>query len=161
MATQDTEGTDAVSGDVWLLGAGCALCAVGIATGTLSLTYRLVVFVVDLGLVRTSSDGQLRAEVLALHRQFRLVERKRGKPTWQPAPEIRLTVAAIRGVVMVGDRGMLTSARIEVLREVGGVGWISALRSTQIEALVNSGDLQLEPVRPAQSGRDVLPQVSW
>jgi len=62
---------------------------------------------------------------------------------------------------MVGDRGMLTSARIEALREVGGVGWISALRSTQIEALVNSGDLQLEPVRPAQSGRDVLPQVSW
>src|SRR5487761_1405995 len=43
----------------------------------------------------------------------------------------------------VGDRGMLTSARIEALREVGGVGWISALRSVQIEALVNSGDLQL------------------
>lgn len=46
-------------------------------------------------------------------------------------------------VVMVGDRGMLTSARIEALQEVGGVGWISALRSSQIEALVNSGDLQL------------------
>ena len=49
----------------------------------------------------------------------------------------------IAEVVMVGDRGMLTSARIEALREVGGVGWISALRSVQIEALVNSGDLQL------------------
>ena len=46
-------------------------------------------------------------------------------------------------VVLVGDRGMLTSARIEALKEVGGIGWISALRSTQIEALVNSGDLQL------------------
>ena len=46
-------------------------------------------------------------------------------------------------VVMVGDRGMLTSARIEALKEVGGIGWISALRSIQIEALVNSGDLQL------------------
>ena len=56
----------------------------------LSLTYRLVVFVVDLGLVRTSSDGQLRAEVLALHRQFRVLERKRGKPTWQPADRILL-----------------------------------------------------------------------
>ena len=49
----------------------------------------------------------------------------------------------ISEVVMVGDRGMLTSARIEALKEVGGVGWISALRSVQIEALVNSGELQL------------------
>ena len=46
-------------------------------------------------------------------------------------------------VVLVGDRGMLTSARIEALKEVGGIGWISALRSPQIEALVSSGDLQL------------------
>jgi transposase len=49
----------------------------------------------------------------------------------------------IAEVVLVGDRGMLTSARIEALKEVGGVGWISALRSAQIEALVNAGDLQL------------------
>ena len=49
----------------------------------------------------------------------------------------------IADVVLVGDRGMLTSARIEALKEVGGIGWISALRSNQIEALVNSGDLQL------------------
>ena len=49
----------------------------------------------------------------------------------------------VADVVLVGDRGMLTSARIEALKEVGGIGWISALRSVQIEALVNSGDLQL------------------
>ncbi len=49
----------------------------------------------------------------------------------------------IADVVLVGDRGMLTSARIEALKDVGGIGWISALRSVQIEALVNSGDLQL------------------
>jgi transposase len=49
----------------------------------------------------------------------------------------------IAEVVLVGDRGMLTSARIEALKEVGGIGWISALRSNQIEALVKSGDLQL------------------
>ena len=49
----------------------------------------------------------------------------------------------IAEVVLVGDRGMLTSARIEALKEVGGMGWISALRSVQIEALVNAGDLQL------------------
>jgi hypothetical protein len=49
----------------------------------------------------------------------------------------------IAEVVLVGDRGMLTSARIEALKEVGGISWISALRSDQIEGLVNSGDLQL------------------
>ena len=50
----------------------------------------------------------------------------------------------ISEVVLVGDRGMLTSARIEALKEVGGVSWISALRSSQIEALVKSGHIQLD-----------------
>ena len=49
----------------------------------------------------------------------------------------------LREVVLVGDRGMLTSARIEVLQQLGGVEWISALRSPQIRGLVNSGSLQL------------------
>jgi Transposase DDE domain len=49
----------------------------------------------------------------------------------------------VQEVVLVGDRGMLTSARIESLKEVAGISWISALRSDQIEALVHSGDLQL------------------
>lgn len=49
----------------------------------------------------------------------------------------------LRDVVLVGDRGMLTSARIEALKEVGGIGWISSLRSPQIRVLVDSGALQL------------------
>jgi transposase len=49
----------------------------------------------------------------------------------------------IANVVLVGDRGMLTSARIEALKEVSGLGWISALRSPQIAALVKSGHIQL------------------
>jgi hypothetical protein len=49
----------------------------------------------------------------------------------------------IQEVVLVGDRGMLTSARIEALRELPGMAWISALRSDQIAGLVKSGDLQL------------------
>ncbi|MGH7903979.1 MAG: IS1634 family transposase, partial [Candidatus Dormibacteraceae bacterium] len=49
----------------------------------------------------------------------------------------------IAEVVLVGDRGMLTSARIEALKSVGGMGWISALRSPQIAALVKGGHLQL------------------
>ena len=48
----------------------------------------------------------------------------------------------ISEVVFVGDRGMLTSARIETLRGTG-VSWISALRSDQIQRLVKGGDLQL------------------
>ena len=46
-------------------------------------------------------------------------------------------------LVLVGDRGMLTSARIEALKEVDGLAWISCLRSPQIQALVESGNLQL------------------
>jgi hypothetical protein len=46
-------------------------------------------------------------------------------------------------VVLVGDRGMLTSARIERLREIGGIGWVSCLRAPAIRALVEAGDLQL------------------
>lgn len=49
----------------------------------------------------------------------------------------------IQEVVLVGDRGMLTSARIEALKQAGGVSWISALRSTQIASLMKAGDLQL------------------
>jgi len=46
-------------------------------------------------------------------------------------------------IVLVGDRGMLTSARIERLRELGGIGWVSCLRAPAIQGLVEAGDLQL------------------
>ena len=45
-------------------------------------------------------------------------------------------------VVLVGDRGMITQAKIEVLRQTSGVGWITALRSEAIRGLVESGHLQ-------------------
>lgn len=45
--------------------------------------------------------------------------------------------------VLVGDRGMLTSARIERLRAMGGIGWVSALRAPAIRGLVDEGTLQL------------------
>jgi putative transposase len=56
----------------------------------LGLTYQLVLFVVDLVLVRTSPDAQLRAEVLALRHQLCALERKVGKPAWQPGDRILL-----------------------------------------------------------------------
>jgi len=56
----------------------------------LGLTYQLTRFITDLVLVRTRSDAQLCAEVLALRHQLRLLERKAGKPAWQPADRILL-----------------------------------------------------------------------
>jgi len=50
---------------------------------------------------------------------------------------------ALERVVLVGDRGMLTSARIAALKQYPGLGWISCLRAQQIRALVQSGPLQL------------------
>jgi hypothetical protein len=47
-------------------------------------------------------------------------------------------------LTMVGDRGMITSARIAALREVGDLGWLTCLRAPQIAALANDdGPLQL------------------
>jgi hypothetical protein len=47
-------------------------------------------------------------------------------------------------MVMVGDRGMITTARIRALREVGGLGWLTALRAPAIAALAaDDGPLQL------------------
>jgi hypothetical protein len=49
----------------------------------------------------------------------------------------------LQEVVLVGDRGMLTQARIDTLKERGGIGWISALRSPAIRALVEAGVIQM------------------
>jgi Transposase DDE domain len=46
-------------------------------------------------------------------------------------------------VVLVGDRGMITQARIDCLRELGGIGWISCLRVPAVQTLATSGALQL------------------
>jgi transposase len=49
----------------------------------------------------------------------------------------------IEQLVMVGDRGMISNQAIEELRESDGVGWITALKSVSIRALVEQGHLQL------------------
>jgi hypothetical protein len=46
-------------------------------------------------------------------------------------------------VVMVGDRGMITSARIEAIKTLGGLDWVTALRAPAIKKLVADGALQL------------------
>ena len=50
----------------------------------------------------------------------------------------------IRRVILVGDRGMITSKRIdEDLREVEGLDWITALRNDSIRKLVEQQTIQL------------------
>jgi hypothetical protein len=51
---------------------------------------------------------------------------------------------ALKDMIMVGDRGMITTARIAALRELGGIGWLTALRAPQIAALAaDDGPLQM------------------
>lgn len=50
----------------------------------------------------------------------------------------------VERVVFVGDRGVVTTARIrEDLKPLEGLAWITALRAPQIRGLVNRGSLQL------------------
>jgi transposase len=46
-------------------------------------------------------------------------------------------------VVLVGDRGMITSARIRDELKPAGLDWITALRAPQIRALLDAGAFQL------------------
>ncbi len=50
----------------------------------------------------------------------------------------------VEQLVMVGDRGMICNKAIEQMRESPGIGWITALKSVSIRALVEQGQLQLD-----------------
>jgi hypothetical protein len=50
---------------------------------------------------------------------------------------------ALRHVVLVGDRGMITQARIDADLRPNGLDWITALRAPAIRGLVEGGALQL------------------
>jgi len=64
-------------------------------------------------------------------------------PATVPAAVTKLQARfGLAEVVLVGDRGMLTSARIESLR-AHGLDWISSLRAPAIRALAEAGTLQL------------------
>ena len=64
--------------------------------------------------------------------------------TFLPAVQKLRNDFGIERMVMVGDRGMISSKAIEELREMEGVGWITALKSVSIRALVEQGHLQLD-----------------
>ena len=46
-------------------------------------------------------------------------------------------------VVLVGDRGMISHKAIQELRQIEGLGWITALKSGQIRTLIEGETLQL------------------
>ncbi|MCW5976814.1 MAG: transposase [Bryobacteraceae bacterium] len=73
-----------------------------------------------------------------------------GAPDWTNNAEFASKVQKLRqrfglsDVVLVGDRGMITSARIrEDLPAAYGIQWISALRPSQIQKLATRGHLQM------------------
>ncbi len=113
----------------YMEGRHCPLAKIGHSRdgkpGTLQIEYGLL----------TDRDGRpIAVEVVAGNT---------GDPATVPAAVEKLQVRfGLSDVVLVGDRGMLTSARIAALRS-SGLGWISALRGPAIRALVEGGTLQL------------------
>jgi transposase len=56
---------------------------------------------------------------------------------------------ALKRVVLVGDRGMLTQTQIDTLRKYPGLGWLSALRSEDIQKLVRKELVDREDLKKA------------
>jgi hypothetical protein len=113
----------------WMEGRHCPLARRGYSrdgkTGTLQIEY---------GLVTDEGGRPVAVEV---------VPGDTADPATVPAVVEKLRDRFdLADVVLVGDRGMLTEARIEGLREQG-LGWISSLRAPAIRKLAKAGTLQL------------------
>jgi len=64
--------------------------------------------------------------------------------TFVQAVEVVRGTFGITEAVMVGDRGMITSARIKALKELPGMAWLTCLRAPAIKKLAeDGGPLQL------------------
>lgn len=63
--------------------------------------------------------------------------------TFMPAVHKLRDDFGIAQMVMVGDRGMVSQKAIDEMREMDGIGWITALKSASIRALVEQGHLQM------------------
>jgi hypothetical protein len=115
----------------WVEGSRCELAAYGYSRdgkrGKAQIEYGLL----------TDEDGRPVA--------VRVLAGNTGDPKTFPE-----AVDAIRGrfglrqMIMVGDRGMITSARIKDLRELDGMAWITCLRGPAVKKLMaGGGPLQL------------------
>ncbi len=63
--------------------------------------------------------------------------------TFLPEVQRLRTEFGIERMVMVGDRGMIAQKAIDAMRDTDGIGWITALKSVSIRALIEQGQLQL------------------
>jgi len=63
--------------------------------------------------------------------------------TFLPEVQRLRTDFGIERMVMVGDRGMISQKAIDEMRTTDGVGWITALKSVSIRALIEQGQFQL------------------
>jgi len=60
------------------------------------------------------------------------------------AVDVVRTRFGLTEMVMVGDRGMITAARIEAVKQLGGMGWLTCLRNPAIAKLAaDDGPLQM------------------
>jgi len=64
--------------------------------------------------------------------------------TFMPAVHQLRQELGVQRLVMVGDRGMISSKAIAELREMPDLDWITALKSSSIRALVEGGALQMD-----------------
>ena len=115
----------------WLEGSHCPLAARGYSRdgkkGKLQIEYGLL----------TDPEGRPVA--------VRVFPGNTADPTaFVQAVDVVRTKFGLREMVMVGDRGMITTARIDALRELGGLGWLTCLRAPAIAKLAaENGPLQL------------------
>jgi len=127
----------------WMEGQHCPLAARGYSRdgkrGSAQIEYGLL----------TDADGRpVAVEVFAGNT---------GDPATLPATVDKLRARfGLAQVVLVGDRGMITAARIDGLRELGGVGWITCLRAPQIQALAATGG----PLQPSLFDQTSLAEVT-
>lgn len=64
--------------------------------------------------------------------------------TFLPEVQRLRTDFGIERMVMVGDRGMISQKAIDAMRDSDAMGWITALKSISIRALIEQGQLQLD-----------------
>jgi hypothetical protein len=115
----------------WMEGSHCPLAARGYSRdrkkGKLQIEYGLL----------TDPDGRPVA--------IRVFAGNTADPTaFTEAVEVVRGKFGLGQLTLVGDRGMITSARIEALRELGGLSWITCLRAPTIAKLADqNGPLQM------------------
>jgi DDE family transposase len=115
----------------WVEGSRCELAAYGYSRdgkkGKAQIEYGLL----------TDPDGRPVA--------VRVFAGNTGDPkTFPEAVDAVRGTFGLRQMIMAGDRGMITSARITALRELAGMAWITCLRGPAIRKLMTEdGPLQL------------------